>query len=275
MHRAALAIVTLLLASACAPPEGSVTGDVADDTDDVAFTANFHPGDTVKVCNATALNQRSGPSATNAVLRVMPQGAQATVITTSGKWVKNDWDGKVGWSSGQYLCLMPATTPPGPGTAGLPGTESPDWSCDGLTSSSRNSAGTYYVTAFGCWVDAAGNDHTDGDDNCIPSCPRAAIGCSGLSGPECERATNWYFADADRFGCGTRVKITNGANGKAAIIQSIDRGPNCRIEQKVDFWVLDISYPASKYLFGGPMSATDQGAVQVEVVDPSTPLGPI
>jgi hypothetical protein len=85
---------------------------------------------------------------------------------------------------------------------------------------------------------------------------------------------NWFSADSDRFGCGTKIQVTNPDNGKAAVLIVIDRGPNCTIENIVDYWVLDMSYPASNHLFGGPTSASEHADVQVVVVDPSTPVGP-
>ena len=148
------------------------------------------------------------------------------------------------------------------------------WRCDGLAGTTTNAADTYYTTSFGCWVDAAGNPRGDAGDNCVPACSLASVGCSGLSGPACERMHNWYTAGADRFGCGSKVKVTNPDNGKSAVLIVLDRGPSCSIENLVDFWVLDMSYPASNYLFGGPTSATERADVQVEVVAASTPVGP-
>ena len=45
-----------------------------------------------------------------------------------------------------------------------------------------------------------------------------------MTGPECERMHNWYVADADRFGCGTKLKLTNPVDGKSAVVIVIDRG---------------------------------------------------
>jgi hypothetical protein len=148
------------------------------------------------------------------------------------------------------------------------------WACSGLTGASTNASGGYYTTSFGCWVDDNGVAHSDGGDNCIPACSLASIGCDGLSGPACERSINWYAADADRFGCGARIHVTNPDNGKSAVLMVIDRGPNCSIEGLVDFWVLDMSSRASHYLFGGPTAATEHADVQVVVVPATTPLGP-
>ena len=152
------------------------------------------------------------------------------------------------------------------------------WSCSGLAGTTKSPTNKYAVTAFGCWVDAAGDDRGDPGDNCVPSC-LAKTGlpdlCDGLSGPECERSLNWFAADSDRFGCGTKLKATNPLTGKAAVLAVIDRGPNCRIEARIHGWVLDSSYPTNNYLFGGEQSATDRAMVAVEEVDPSTPLGPV
>ena len=171
----------------------------------------------------------------------------------------NDMGGGGGGGGGGSTCSLPTDGP---------------WACGGLTGKSTNADGTYATTSFGCWVDEDGDPHGDAGDNCIPACSLSSIGCSGMSGPQCERHHNWYVADADRFGCGSRLKVTNLDNGKSAILITIDRGPNCTIENSIDFWVLDMSYPASYYLFGGPTSAGERADVQVEVVDPTTPLGP-
>ncbi len=149
------------------------------------------------------------------------------------------------------------------------------WSCGGLAGASTNADGVYYTTSFGCWVDDGGTAHSDGGDDCNPACSASSIGCTGLSGPECERSINWYMAGADRFACGARVLATNPDNGRAAVLKVIDRGPSCYIENTVDYWVADLSYRASYYLFDGPTSATEHADVTLEVVPAGTPLGPI
>jgi len=166
----------------------------------------------------------------------------------------------------------PPPPPPPSGDCSLP-SDGP-WSCGGLTGNTTNPDGVYYTTSFGCWVDEYGNSHGDAGDNCLPACSLSSIGCSGMSGPACERHLNWYSADSDRFGCGTRIKVTEPDSGRSAILIAIDRGPNCTIERIVDHYVLDMSYRASYYLFGEPTSASERADVLVEVVDPSTPLGP-
>lgn len=153
------------------------------------------------------------------------------------------------------------------------------WTCSGTTGYHVPPDGHFYTTSFGCWVDEQGNDRGDPSDNCIPWCQSGdasgyAEHCAGLSGPECERQIRWYAADADRFGCFSRIRATNPDNGKSVVLLVMDRGPNCYVERKVDHWVLDMSYPASIYLFGEPTSAEERAGVIVEPVSSTTPLGP-
>ena len=159
------------------------------------------------------------------------------------------------------------------------------WVCTGVAGVSPSPTGVYYTTSFGCWVDDNGNPRGDGDDNCIPWCEGNAhrfgtddeydAMCGNLSGPACERETQWYSADADRYGCMTRLKVTNPDNDKAVVVVVLDRGPSCTIERRVRHWVADLSYPTTEYLFGGPTSATERADVTIEIVPMDTPLGPV
>jgi hypothetical protein len=82
---------------------GAAPGDPVDE-DVASLNAPPPAGAHVKVCNATALNQRSGPGTTYSVLRTLPADTEVVVIATQGNWVRNDWNGNIGWSSGAYLC---------------------------------------------------------------------------------------------------------------------------------------------------------------------------
>ncbi len=153
------------------------------------------------------------------------------------------------------------------------------WTCNGTTGKHVPADGSFYTTSFGCWTDEHGNDRGDGSDNCLPWCKGGdpagyAEACGGLSGPECERQIRWYAADADRFGCFGRIRATNPDNGKSVVLLVLDKGPACWVEDKVDHWVLDVSYPASLYLFGEPTSVNERADVIVEPVSADTPLGP-
>lgn len=171
-------------------------------------------------------------------------------------------------------CLRP---PPQPQAECL-GTTPYSHSCTALTGTTKSTVGNYYVTAFGCWVDANGTAHNDPSDNCIPAClsqlKSQGICPSSDTGPDCERRLTWYTADADRFGCGNRVRITNPANGRSVVALVIDRGPNCSVENSVSFPVLDASGRVNRQLFNSDQGAVDRSLVHVVEVDRSTPLGP-
>ncbi len=96
----------------------------ADDSSGVGSdNVNLMPGDQARVCDATALNLRSGPSTNDEILKVMPNGSTSTVVSVQGSWVQLDWTGAVGWSSARYLCAVtPDTTAP-PTGEGLSSTE--------------------------------------------------------------------------------------------------------------------------------------------------------
>jgi hypothetical protein len=159
-----------------------------------------------------------------------------------------------------------------------------NWSCTGTVGKTIPHDNSLYVTSFGCWIDENGRARGDVSDNCIPWCSSGAARhgtqdlyddlCGGKTGKKCEQDVAWFSADADRYGCMTRLKVTNPDNGKTAVVVVLDRGPNCRIERKVDHWVLDLSYPATNYLFGGQRGPHDRADVIVEIVPEDTPLGP-
>ncbi|MEZ4294138.1 MAG: hypothetical protein R3B70_04110 [Polyangiaceae bacterium] len=152
------------------------------------------------------------------------------------------------------------------------------WSCDGTWGTKKAENGDYYITAFGCWKDANGGLHQDPGDNCIPAClsqAKAAGLCANMTGPTCESTVNWYAADAGRFGCLARLRVTNPKNGKSVVVVALDYGPNCSIEKQVSHAALDLSYPANNYLFGSEQGIVDKSKVHVVEVDPSTPLGPV
>jgi cell wall-associated NlpC family hydrolase len=66
--------------------------------------SSMAPGSYARVCNATALNQRSGPGSTYTILKVLPSGSTTKILAAQNGWYQHDWNGSVGWSSGTYLC---------------------------------------------------------------------------------------------------------------------------------------------------------------------------
>ncbi len=152
--------------------------------------------------------------------------------------------------------------------------------CDGPggnTSKELPSNGVYSTSWFGCYRKADGTIYKDPYDNCEFACGSKGLCASGLSGPECEAQLKWFAADADRYGCGARIRVTNCANGKQVVLATLDRGPNCNsVEKKYGAPVLDMSHPAMVYLFDGKTyGGSDKKRVVVEKVDGATPLGPV
>lgn len=152
-------------------------------------------------------------------------------------------------------------------------------SCSGSYGTQQAANGDYYLTAFGCWLDAAGVAHGDSGDNCIPSCLQkarsAGLCLPGDTGPACEQRVTWYTADAARFGCLARVRIENPSNGKKVVAVALDYGPACFVENSVSKAVLDASGRVNRYLFGSDQGAVDRSLVHVIEVDDTTPLGPV
>lgn len=129
---------------------------------------------------------------------------------------------------------------------------------------------------FGCYLGDDGEIVQDQSDNCEFACGPMGLCDPGASGPECEAGLQWFAADADRYGCGGRVRVTNCDNGNAVVLVTLDRGPNCGVEMDCETPVLDMSHDAMVYLFEGEEhGGCDHAVVVVEAVDEATPLGPV
>jgi hypothetical protein len=86
----------------------------------------------------------------------------------------------------------------------------------------------------------------------------------------------WFSADADRYGCGARIELTNCVNGKQVVVAALDRGPNCGDEMSDGAAVIDMSHDAMIYLFDGEEhGGSDLARIVVQKVDATTPLGPV
>ena len=148
--------------------------------------------------------------------------------------------------------------------------------CVGAFNRQPSPTGKYYATDFGCSSNPSFNDPGDtcGSAACIRSAFDQGICSNGQSNASCQRTVNWYSIGGARYGCGTRLQVSNPANGKSAVVMVLDEGPSCRVENNAGFWVLDVSYPTIMHLFGSQEGYSDHALVQAVVVDPSTPLGP-
>jgi hypothetical protein len=258
-------VLAAMLSLGCAVASESEIRGVDEEAEDEraaeALTGDIAVG--TSLTTIADLNLRSSASTSGSILRVMPEGSTVSVVqaTPSNGFYKVKYSGTIGWSSGKYLR-----------------TASTAFSCTGTWGTAQPSDKKYFITAFGCWVDAAGVRHGDSGDNCLPGClsqlRSQGLCSSSLTGKQCEEKLTWFTADAGRFGCGTKVKITNPATGKSAVAVAIDYGPACWVERSVKMPLLDASGRVNRYLFGEDKGASDKAAVTVEVVSSSTPLGP-
>ncbi|MCH9684364.1 MAG: septal ring lytic transglycosylase RlpA family protein [Deltaproteobacteria bacterium] len=155
----------------------------------------------------------------------------------------------------------------------------PPTQCDGPrgnTTTEIPANGLYATSWFGCYFEEDGTIHEDRYDNCEFACGSRGLCTPEQDGPHCEATLRWFAADADRYGCGGRIRVTNCENGNAVVLVTLDRGPHCRtVEQSCRAPVLDMSHDAMVHLFDGrTYGGCDHRRVVVEPVDPGTPLGP-
>jgi hypothetical protein len=142
-------------------------------------------GSYARVCNATALNQRSAPSTSATVLKVLPEGSSVIILDRSDGWYKNDWNGNIGWSSGTYLCpAAPPSQTTGDGFA------STVVSPASFLSIAQAAVGFSYYYGGGNFA-AGGNPGT-----CTGTCPSCSH--SGAYGADCSGfvAKAWLLPEA-------------------------------------------------------------------------------
>lgn len=156
----------------------------------------------------------------------------------------------------------------------------PPSTCDGPsgnTSTEIPPNNLYSTSWFGCYFEDDGSIYQDPFDNCEFACGSQGLCPGGQDGPTCEANLRWFAADADRYGCGGRIRVTNCDNGNAVVLVTLDRGPNCNtVEMACDTPVLDMSHDAMDYLFDGAFyGGCELQTVVVEAVDAATPLGPV
>ena len=201
VHRillAAAALLSSLTLSACPGdvPDDYDLADVGDPEPLVGIDERFAgPASTplganelARVCNATALNQRSGPATSNAIVKVLPGGSTTRILSASNGWYRHDWNGSVGWSSAAYLCAAVDGDGPGggggsaPGTGGGKGFASTEISRASFLSIGKASVGFSYWWGGGRLAAGAS------PGTCSGSCPSCTHGgsygadCSGFIG---------------------------------------------------------------------------------------------
>jgi hypothetical protein len=155
----------------------------------------------------------------------------------------------------------------------------PPTKCDasgGNTSTQIPSNHVYSTSWFGCYKKPDGTIYKDPTDNCEFACGNKGLCSSSMTGPECESSLQWFAADADRYGCGSRIRVTNCVNHKQVVLVTLDRGPNCGAEKSFGTPVVDMGHAAMVYLFDGKTyGGSDHKRVVIEKVASTTPLGPV
>jgi hypothetical protein len=117
-------------------------------------------------------------------------------------------------------------------------------------------------------------------DNTVPSDGRYVLTTFGGPGDEQPMSCGgyaagrtWYAASRQRYGCGARLKVE--ANGKCAVVEAVDYGPDVCVERAAGRAIMDVSPLLARHLFGAPAVGWSQRkVVQVTQVARSTPLGP-
>lgn len=136
------------------------------------LSAGVPLGSTLKT--TANLNLRSGPSTSNAVRLVIPQGATVTTVNTtspSGGWYNIKYNGVTGWSSGSYLTLVSS-----PSTGGGTSTAR-----DNAVTRAKQGVGFSYWWGHGRWLASGVTSSTKG--SCTGNCPSCSHG--GSYGADC------------------------------------------------------------------------------------------
>jgi hypothetical protein len=233
-ERMRLDCVTLVvLGAACTgeigPDEWVDVGDPevlegAPENEGVIFASDLAAGDTARVCTSSGLRQRSAPSTSSTVLRVMPDGSTVRVVERSGVWVKNDWSGLTGWSHSSYLCKVtspPVEEPPPSGGESLGGGYTMPHTRAGIVALARAMQG------FSYWWGGARFSSGGASGACYGSCPSCSH--SGTNGADCSGFVNkaWMLdevlpMDTNKHGPASSYWYSNGRSTTRAAIQPGD-----------------------------------------------------
>jgi len=122
--------------------------------------------------------------------------------------------------------------------------------CQGKASSTIPADGKYVITTFG-----GPGDHQP-------------MSCGGYAD-----GSTWYAASRQRYGCGARLKIE--ANGKCAVVEALDYGPDVCVEKAAGRAIIDASPKVTQHLFNTSSAGwSERIVVTVTEVAKTTPVGP-
>ncbi len=215
------ALLAASISSACVVGEPGDVGDQEPLTPGTELSGNdpsVAVGDLARVCNATALNMRSGPGTTNAILKVIPEGSTTKVVGISGSWVQNEWAGTTGWSSGAFLCpITTGGTQPPASTGAGGGFASTTISRDNFLSIGAASVGFSYYWGGGRLADGAAKG------SCYGSCPSCTH--SGSYGADCSGFVGkvWLLPESLPFGTNAHPYSTASFAGSSSLWSPVAR----------------------------------------------------
>lgn len=127
----------------------------------------------------TTVNLRSGPGTSYDVLTTVPTGASVTIVdsTPSNDFLKINYKGTVGWSSGKYYTTSGAVSNPEPDTGGSTGSAA----TDGAIARAKSGVGFSYWWGHGRFRTEGPTSANKG--SCSGGCPSCSH--SGTYGGDC------------------------------------------------------------------------------------------
>ncbi|MFT3842035.1 MAG: SH3 domain-containing protein [Myxococcaceae bacterium] len=139
-----------------------------------ALSGSYAVGSTLKT--TANLNLRTGPSTSNSIRLVIPDGAHVTTVAAapSNGWYNIKYNGTVGWSSGAYLAYVSA--PPNTGGSTITSADR-----GGAILRAKSGVGFSYWWGHGAWDPAGVASSSAGA--CYGGCPSCTH--SGTHGADC------------------------------------------------------------------------------------------
>jgi uncharacterized protein YraI len=169
MNVRALSIAIGIGLVGCGSPNQADDGDSDSPINTADYTeASAVVGQDATVTATDGLNLRSGASTSASILLTMPHGATVKVEAASNGWYKVDYNGTVGWCSGEYLSADA-------GGGGSPGGST---AVDDAIARAQSGVGFSYHWGGGCW-DPGSSAH----GACYGDCPNCTH--SGEWGADC------------------------------------------------------------------------------------------